>query len=169
MVAMGIMWRSAAVIVTGVVMRRVILVALVSAGLSGCASFSMDALRPTPPPVTVQLESVPPGADAVTSVGPGCKTPCSVSIPSPTSFTVSYSLNKYQPATVPVQVTQVPGDFTTPATTSIDPNPVVAELQPAAPPKRAKRVVRKRRPVAAVSAPAAAAPAAASPFPAPAR
>lgn len=169
MVATGIVWRSVILSVTGVVMRQVIWVAVVSAGLSGCASFSMDSLRPTPPPVTVQLESVPPGADAVTSVGPGCKTPCTVSIPSTTAFSVSYSLNKYLPTTVPVQVTQVPGDFTTPATISIDPNPVVAELQPAAPPKRVKRIVRKRRPAAAAAPPATAAPAAASPFPAPAR
>ena len=37
----------------------------------------------TPPTVDVQLESSPPGADARTSLGPGCKTPCRVTITPP--------------------------------------------------------------------------------------
>ncbi len=76
----------------------------------------------------VQLDSAPPGADARTSLGPGCKTPCSVTVPAPDTadFTVTYTLNKFQPATVPVQVIHVPGDLTTSASTTFDPNPVVA-------------------------------------------
>jgi hypothetical protein len=63
-------------------------------------------------------------------------------------------------------VTKVPGDFTTAATTVVDPSPVVAELQPMMPPRRAARKAAKKR---AAPAPAAAAPAEGSPFPAPAR
>ena len=48
--------------------------------LAGCSSLSLDAFKATPPTVQVQLESVPPGADAQTSLGPGCKTPCSVDV-----------------------------------------------------------------------------------------
>ena len=60
----------------------------------------------------VQLESTPPGADARTSLGPGCKTPCSVTVAAPeTGFSVTYTLNRFQPATIPVQVIHVPGDF----------------------------------------------------------
>ena len=69
------------------------------------------AFRGTPsnrrhPAVQVQLESTPPGADARTSLGPGCKTPCSVTIPTPegSGFSVTYTLDKFQPATVPAQV-----------------------------------------------------------------
>src|ERR1700730_8180169 len=120
-------------------MRRVILIAVAGLGLAGCSSFSTDYFRPTPPPVTVQLESAPQGATAVTSLGPGCKTPCSVSVPAADSFTVTYTLNKFQPLTVPVQVIRIPGDFSPPASTTVDPNPVVGELQPAAPPPRAVR------------------------------
>jgi len=116
-------------------MRRVIVIAVAGASLAGCSSFSLDAFKPTPPTLQVQLDSVPPGADARTSLGPGCKTPCSVAVAPPDSgFSVTYTLNKFQPATVPVQVIHTPGDFTTPASTTIDPNPVVAELQPAGPP-----------------------------------
>jgi hypothetical protein len=145
-------------------MRRLITLAVAGATLSGCASFSLDSFKSAPPPVTVQLDSIPPGADAVTSLGPGCKTPCSISVPFANSFNVTYSMARFQPATVPVTVTQIPGDFTTPSSTSIDPNPVIVELQPALPAKRgARRPVAVRR----APAPVAAAPAAASPFPAP--
>src|ERR1700694_2378563 len=116
-------------------MRRVIVIAVAGASLAGCSSFSLDSFRPTPPTVQIQLESVPSGAEARTSLGPSCKTPCSVAVAAPDAgFSVTYTLNSSQPATIPVQVVHIPGDFSTPASTNIDPNPVVAELQPAGPP-----------------------------------
>jgi hypothetical protein len=125
----------------------------------------MDAFKSSPTPVTVQFDSTPPGADVVTSVGPGCKTPCSIPVATETGFSATFNLAKYQPVTVPVSVTRVPGDLVTAASTVVDPNPVVAELQPLAPPRRAARRAAKKR----AAAPAAAAPAEGSPFPAPAR
>jgi hypothetical protein len=149
-------------------MRRVIVIAVAGASLAGCSSFSFDALKPAPPALQIQLDSVPSGADARTSLGPGCKTPCSVAVTAPDSgFTVTYTLNKFQPATVPVQVIHIPGDFSTPASTTFDPNPVVGELQPAGPPPRAARktILKPKKP----KPPKGAAPApAASPFPDPA-
>jgi hypothetical protein len=130
-------------------MRRVIVIAVAGASLAGCSSFSLDSFKPTPPSVQVQLESVPPGAEARTSLGPSCKTPCSVAVPAPDAgFSVTYTLNKFQPATIPVQVIHIPGDFTTPGSTNIDPNPVVAELQPAGPPPKAARktVLKPKKP-----------------------
>jgi hypothetical protein len=152
------------------IMRRVIVIAVAGAALAGCSSFpssfSLDAFKSAPPTVQVQLDSTPPGADARTSVGPGCKTPCSVSVAAPDAgFSVTYTLNKYQPATVPVQVVRNPGDFTNPATTMVDPNPVVAELQPTVPPPKAAKMGPKRKkpkpPKATAAAPAG------SPFPDP--
>jgi hypothetical protein len=135
---------------------------------------SWDVFKSAPPTVQVRLESNPPGADATTSLGPGCKTPCSVSVPAPDApFTVAFALAKYQPASVPVNLIKNPGDFTTPASVTTDPNPVFAELQPAAPPKTVKKPHRPRKPkpvaAAPAAAPAEAAPAAvaASPFPDP--
>lgn len=148
-------------------MRRVIVIAAAGASLAGCSSFSLDAFKPAPPTVQVQLDSVPPGADAVTSVGPRCKTPCSVAVQSPDAgFSVTYTLNKFEPMTIPVQVIRTPSDPTTPATMIADPNPVVAELQPASPPPKAaaRKVLKPKKPKAQKGM--AAAPAGA-PFPDP--
>ena len=145
-------------------MRRVIVIAVAGLGLAGCSSFSLDAFKSAPPTVQLQLESVPSGADARTSVGPGCKTPCSLAVPVPESggFTVTYTMNRFQPVTVPVDIVRIPGDFSTPASITADPNPVVAELPPVGPPPR-KRPKKPRPPPGAAAAP----PDAASPFPPP--
>ncbi|MDE2375955.1 hypothetical protein [Bradyrhizobium sp.] len=143
-------------------MRRVIAIAVAGMSLAGCSSVSWDMFKSTPPTVQIQLDSTPPGAEAHTSLGPGCKTPCSVTVPLPdASFSVSYTLAKHLPATVPVNVLRHPGDFTTPASVTTDPNPVFAELQPAPPPKPVKKPHRPKRPKPAAAAPAA------SPFPDP--
>ncbi len=127
-------------------------------GCSSFSSFSLDYFKPTPPSIQVQLESTPPGADAKTSVGPGCKTPCSVSVAAPdTGFSVAYTLDKFEPQTVQVKVIRNPGDVTSPASTVTDPNPVFAELQPAAPPAKAHKPIRPKKPRA--PKPVAAAPA----------
>jgi hypothetical protein len=153
-------------------MRRVIVIAVAGLSLAGCSSFpsvSWDAFKPTPPTVQVQLESMPPGADARTSLGPGCKTPCSVAVPVPdTGFSVTYTLNRFQPATVPVQVIRIPGDFASPGSTTVDPNPVVVELQPAGPPPRPMRKMMKPKRPKPPKAAVAPAPAG-SPFPDPAQ
>jgi hypothetical protein len=148
-------------------MRRVIVVALAGAGLAGCSSFSWDSLKGAPPTVQVQLDSIPSGAEAKTSAGPGCKTPCSVAVPAgDAGFTVTYTMNKFQPTAVQVQVINNPGDFTTAPSTTIDPNPVVAELRPAGPPPKPVRA-KSTRPKASKPPKSTAAPAAGSAFPAP--
>jgi hypothetical protein len=150
-------------------MRRVIVIAVAGFSLAGCASMpSWDSFKPAPPTVQVQLESAPPGAEARTSVGPGCKTPCSVAVPAPDAgFSVTYTLNRFQPVTVPVQVVNIPGDFGTPPSTTVDPNPVFAELRPAGPPpKDARKMMKPKKPRPPK---AAAPPPAGSPFPEPAQ
>lgn len=149
-------------------MRYIVIVAA-GLGLAGCSSFSMpEMFKSTPPAVTVQLESLPAGADARTSTGQGCKTPCSVSVVADNSFTVTFALPKYQPDTVSVQIIRDPS---TPGGATVDPNPVYAELQPATPAPRGRKAAPKAAPKAkkpARAAPAAEAPPAdTSPFPPP--
>ena len=141
-------------------MRRLIAIAATGVTLAGCSSFSTDSLtsyfRSAPPTVRLQLESTPPGAEAKTSIGPGCKTPCSVTLTPPEGgFTVSYTLPKFQPATVPIQATRIPGDLLHAATAKVEPNPAVVELQPEAPTKTSKPMRPKRvnRPTDTASAP----------------
>jgi hypothetical protein len=146
-------------------MRRVIVIAAAGFSLAGCGSLSWDVFKSTPPPMQIQLESTPPGADARTSLGPGCTTPCSVNIPTPegSDFTVTYTLDKFQQATVPAHVIRPSGD----GSARIDPNPIVAELQRIGPPpKPARKKMHRPRPKPAGGA--AAPPAAESPFPSPA-
>ena len=143
-------------------MRRVIAIAVTGASLAACSSFSLDSFKSAPPLVKVALESAPPGADATTSLGPACKTHCSVDVPAPDAgFSVTFTLPKFQPATVPVQVIRNPGDSASPPTTIVDPSPVFAELQPAALPPKARKPMRPKKPqtAAAPAPPAAAQPA----------
>jgi hypothetical protein len=155
-------------------MRRVIVISLAGVALSGCASFSvpgLDFLTPSPQVTTLQLESMPPGAEARTSAGPSCRTPCSVSVPA-APLTVTYTLDRYEPQTVAVQPLQQavvnPNVDAGGAgyVVELDPNPVFAQLASSAPPKRTtKRPPPKR---VAKRPPADAPPSASSPFPAPA-
>ena len=141
-------------------MRRVVAIAVTGASLAGCSSFSLDSFQSAPPLVKVALESAPPGADATTSLGPACKTPCSVEIPAPDAgFSVTFASPKFQPVTIPVQVIRNPGDSASPATTVIDPSPVFAELQPVAPPPKVRKPMRPKKTPKAATAPAAPAPA----------
>ena len=155
------MWRFAAVWVT--VMRRVIVIALSGAALAGCSSFSLDSFKPAPQVVQIQLESVPSGAEARTSAGQTCKTPCSISVPATDAgFSVTFGLPKFHPETVPVQVINIPGELGSPDILKAEPNPVVVQLRPAGPPPKAVRAKPKKpKPPKTTQAPGG------SPFPDP--
>ena len=126
-------------------MRRVIALAITGLSLAACSS-----TPPRQPAMQVDLESTPPGADARMSTGQGCTTPCSVNIPVPeTDFSVSFTLNEFKPVTVPVRVSGNPAGFLAVGTTRIEPNPVVAQLEPVAPPpkpKPARKPTRVKKP-----------------------
>jgi len=117
--------------------------AVVACGLSlsACTSWmpSLDLFTPAPATATLTIESDPPGAEARTSLGNTCRTPCTMSVTAANEFTVSYSLNGYTSQSLPVK----PGSATG-SGALLDPNPVFAQLiavPPAkpAPPKRKKR------------------------------
>jgi hypothetical protein len=127
----------------GSIMRRVIAIAAAAIGLAGCSSYSsgdyFSSFKSAPPPVQLQLESTPPGAEARTSLGPFCKTPCSASVTPPdgmTSFLVNYSMPGLQPVSVPVRIVRTEGSVFSSGTVKVEPNPVIAELRPAAPPPK---------------------------------
>jgi hypothetical protein len=158
-------------------MYRVIAIVVGALALAACSStpdwMSLDGLKPGPSMDTVRFESEPPGADAKTSNGQTCRTPCALALPTEAPLTVTFTLNGYLPETDQLEVINTPG---TPP--QLRPNPVLAELSPAPPPPKPvkKRAVRhsakpaakpaERKPAA--KKPAAPKPAAQAPAPAPA-
>ena len=95
--------------------------------------------------VSLTIESDPPGADAKTSLGASCRTPCMIPIAADREFTVSYALNGYLPQVVSVRP-RLP-DMVQPEveaggalpTADLTPNPVYVQLEPAPPPPQTKK------------------------------
>jgi hypothetical protein len=107
--------------------------------LAACSSFK-DAFHFEPAKDTIQFESQPPGALAKTSTEQSCMTPCALAVPADKTFTVTYTLNGYQPDTEQVEMVSM-GD----GTSKLRPNPVLVELTPAPPPPKPKVVHHRRR------------------------
>jgi hypothetical protein len=121
-------------------MYRVIAVAGTALVLAGCTSNSdlSKYFRNEPVLDTVRFESEPPGADARTSTGQSCRTPCALALPGTQGFDVTFTMAGFQPSVEKVEAFPV-GD----GTTKLRPNPVLAELTPMAPPPK-KKAMRKR-------------------------
>lgn len=161
-------------------MYRVIAIVGGTLLLAACSSsgslVNLDGLKPEPMTETIQFETDPAGAEARTSTGQTCRTPCSLSLPANNSFTVTFNLAGYAPETETIELVSM-GD----GTSRLRPNPVMADLTPAPatakkPAPAKKKPATKKKPTAAAPAPTntAAAPAAppptntaASPWPAP--
>jgi len=148
-------------------MYRVIAIIGGALALAACTSGSdwTDALKPGPIMDTVRFESEPPGAEAKTSNGQTCRTPCALALPAAGPLTVTFTLTGYHPATEALEVIENTGSPPT-----LRPNPVVVELT-AAPPQAKPTKKPAKRPAAAKPAakkPAAKKPAAAT-APAPAQ
>jgi hypothetical protein len=149
-------------------MYRVIAVAVGGLLLAGCSSSSefFDGLKPGPTLDTVRFESEPPGAEAKTSNGQSCKTPCALALPVDAPLTVTFTLQGYQPEQETLEPIDQSGSLP-----QLRPNPVMVELTAAPPAKpAAKPRASTRKPAAkpATAKPAAPKPAAATPAPAPA-
>jgi PEGA domain len=121
---------------------------------------SMDIFKGTPPTEVLRVESEPPGADARTSQGQSCRTPCELTVQSGTEMTVSFALNGYQPQTVQVRPDVAPTSYSDSGMgggSKLQPNPVYAELQSVKPGKKKSTPTPTRKQTAQKSAPATAA------------
>jgi hypothetical protein len=126
-------------------------------------------MRSAPAATTMQFESEPAGAEARTSLGQTCRTPCTQAVTA-NEFTVSFSLPGYQSQTIPVKVVASadPNDPDA-ASQRLVPNPVFVELAPAGPAPVAKKPAPAKKKPAPRPAPTAMAPEQpSSPAPAPA-
>src|SRR5262245_54578362 len=110
--------------------------------LTGCGSWApswdwVPSMSSSGPAVSLTIESDPPGADAKTSLGASCRTPCMIPIAADREFTVSYALNGYLPQViavtprVPEMTTPDVGSGAPPPMAELSPNPVYVQLQPA--------------------------------------
>ena len=144
-------------------MRRAAIVIAGSVLAAGCSSFSPGDSLPSSGGAgyPLKLESDPPGAEARTSLGQGCRTPCTVTVPASGEFAVTFALAGYESQTVPVSIVQSGGqgsDYST--AVQLSPNPVEVQLELAAPAPVAKK---KPKPKAKTGGKAAATEAAAKP------
>lgn len=142
-------------------MGRVSGVAGVALGLSlaGCGisnwlpSWDLKFPSAPPPASAVQVESEPAGAEAKSSVGPSCRTPCSLSIAGRDPFTVTFTLAGYESQTIPVAPRPGGDPRDSAEALKFDPDPVYAQLEPTAPAKGKKRPAPKAKTPAPPAAP----------------
>ena len=148
-------------------MYRVFAIVGGALALAACSSspdwMSFGGLKSGPMLDTVSFESEPPGAEAKTSNGQTCRTPCSLALPVEAPLTVTFTLNGYASEFERLDMVQATGEAP-----RFGPNPVVAQLTPARATKKpaAKKPATKKPAAAAAPAPMTAAPAQpASPWP----
>ena len=153
----------------GGIMSRVIVLMACGLMLAACSATmpSLDFLKSAPQSETLAIESEPPGAEAKTSLGQSCRTPCQLAVQPGSEFSVTLALSGYQAQTVSVR----PEADGAGAAPQLAPNPLHVSLQRVAPPR--KPAAKKKAPAETAARPAApppmasAAPASA-PSPAPA-
>src|SRR5882757_4593415 len=119
---------------------RVIAVLACGLSLAACSSWmpsmpSMSFLKPSPTSEALRIESEPPGAEAKTSQGQSCRTPCEVVVQTGSELSVMLALNGYQPQTVSVRPEAPPpaqrDSGPVAGGSLLSPNPIYVELQPA--------------------------------------
>jgi hypothetical protein len=131
---------------------RVIAAVACGLALAACSMSmpSFDFFRSGPATEILRIESEPPGADARTSQGQTCRTPCELTVPLEGDLAVTVQMTGYQPQTLPVRPEGRGND------SRLQPNPVYVELQPAAPGKPARPApAAPKRKAGAATAPAA--------------
>jgi hypothetical protein len=117
----------------------------------------------------VELDSDPSGAEATTSLGGACRTPCSLEVSAEGPFTVTFTHEGYESSTVEVKIQHARMGV---SERKFAPNPVVAQLAavakapPPAPAKKTVATAPPQPPKAAPRKPVAAAQPAAPPAPA---
>jgi hypothetical protein len=134
---------------------RTLAVLICSVGLASCGSVAMpgfDAFKPKPTTTLMLIQSTPPGAEARTSLGKTCRTPCTMLIGSGEDFTVSFALNGYMAQTLTVHSTMSEGGFMTAPSPVLNPASLFATLEPVTPQASPRKPSRQRPGPAAAAA-----------------
>jgi PEGA domain len=132
-------------------MSRVIAAVACGFALAACSMSmpSLDFFKSAPATEVLRIESEPPGADARTSQGQTCRTPCELTVPTDSELAVTVQMTGYQPQTLPVRADGKGGD------SRLQPNPVYVELQPAAPVKPTRPAPATKKKTSAATPPPA--------------
>jgi hypothetical protein len=135
-----IMWRIQAVALAGLAAAAC---STTSSGPSTPSSSSssgyFDAFKSKPTMTVMLIQSNPGGAQAKTSFGKMCTTPCTMLIGETSDFTVTFTLARYVPQTVTVHATMGAAGWTTPASPVFDPPSLYPTLEKETPPPAAAR------------------------------
>jgi hypothetical protein len=89
-------------------MRRLVLIVACGLTQTACANYlpsfpSFGFLKSSPATEQLRIDSEPQGAEAKSSQGSTCQTPCELSVASGSDFVVTVSMPGYQPFTMPVR------------------------------------------------------------------
>jgi PEGA domain-containing protein len=105
--------------------RKIFALVLLGSALSACSAIpASDAGS------RVSLESNPPGAHVSLSSFGSCTTPCTLPAPdTPGNYSVTFGLTGYAPVTLPIHATVIRQGWYS-SETAVEPNPVMAVLQP---------------------------------------
>ena len=132
----------------GSAMNRIIAILACGFTLAACSMSmpSLDFFKSSSTEV-LRIESEPPGADAQTTQGQSCRTPCELTVSAGEEFGISFALNGYQPLSM--QIRSEAGG------TRLQPNPVYAELQPVKGPAKQRSTPKRAAKKTTAAAPAA--------------
>ncbi|MFL6798372.1 MAG: PEGA domain-containing protein [Xanthobacteraceae bacterium] len=137
-------------------MSRVIAILACGLCLAACSTSisSLSFLKSSPTSEALRIESEPPGAEAKTSLGQTCRTPCELTVQPAGEMTVTLALSGYQSQTITLRP-EVPGGDPDVAP-RLAPNPIYAELAPVPSGSPAKKspAKKKSRPQTAAARPA---------------
>jgi hypothetical protein len=124
--------------------------AMTMAGLSlaSCSSVStpsyFDAFKSKPTTTLLLIESNPAGAQAQTSFGKTCRTPCTMLIGEAGDFTVTFTLAGYVAQTLTVHAKMSSGGLTTSPSPVFDPPSLFPTLEKETPPAVARKPAKPR-------------------------
>ena len=118
-------------------------IALVGVGLASCSTTSttstastssssksyFDAFKQKPTTTLLLIESNPAGAQAQTSFGKTCTTPCTMQVGESSDFTVAFTLAGYVPQTLTVHAQMSGGGWTTAPSPVFDPPSLFPTLE----------------------------------------
>jgi hypothetical protein len=138
---------------------QLLAVVIAGLGLASCSSTStpsptptsgsapsksyFDAFKQKPASTVMLIESNPAGAQAKTSFGKACTTPCTLLIGESTDFTVTFTLAGYVQQTLPVHATMKPAGWTDPPAPAFDPPSLFPTLEKDTPPAVARKPSKK--------------------------